>query len=253
MNVSEPLTIVEVQRRVGILRLNRPAKLNALNSELAEALSLRIAEFESDEAIDVYVIGGSTDRAFSAGADITEQVDRINDHKHREGSAFQHLLETLSAARKPVVAIIEGYCFGGGLHLAMKCDLRVCSTTARFKHTGVDLGVAMGAQLASLVGPVAAKEIVMTADVVDAEEALRVGLVNRVAAAGEAWGVGLALAHRIAANDAHALRSVKRIIDLAAATPDASALERLLHNEFKASRRYASTFRAGVAGRVRDI
>jgi enoyl-CoA hydratase/carnithine racemase len=252
MSVSTGLAIVEVDGPVGILRLNRPEKLNALNAELAMGLADGIEAFEADDAIHVLVIGGSTGRAFSAGADINEQVAQI-EAGAESGGAYRRLMAVGGSARKPVVAAIEGYCYGGGLHLAMCCDIRVCSTTATFKHTGVELGVAMGARLTGLIGPVAAKEIVMTADVIDADEALRVGLVSRVVAAGETWTTAIAIARRIAGNDPDAVCAVKRIVDLAAATPQASSLERILQLEFKASRKYSTDFKTGLRTRLDDV
>ncbi|MEE8419277.1 MAG: enoyl-CoA hydratase-related protein [Dehalococcoidales bacterium] len=169
---------------IGIVTINRPKQLNTLNAEVFGELYELFGEIENDSEIRVVILTGAGDRAFAAGVDILEMRDKdslsIKEFiiiARRSGDRIYNL-------NKPVIAAINGFAFGGGNELALACDLRIASENARFGQQEINLGLIPGGgaipRLTQLVGLARAKEIVYTGDVIDAETALRIGLVNKV-------------------------------------------------------------------------
>ena len=204
------------------MTLNRPQKLNALSSELVNQLERALQELDREDDIGAIVITGAGTRAFSAGGDMAEQVAALN-----EARAFPRVSASavVHAVKKPTIAAIRGYCFGGGALLAIHCDIRIGGDDTRMKFHGASYGRAPGgAVLPRIVGDAKAKELLFTGDEVSADEALRIGLLNQVVPADEVVETALGMAERIAANSPASIRALKEIIDLA--LPVDSALER---------------------------
>jgi enoyl-CoA hydratase len=173
--------LVEAKGRVGIIRLNRPEALNALNSALMSELSAAIDAFESDAEIGCVVITGS-DKAFAAGADIKEMATRS--YMEAFMGNFAATWDAPARARKPVIAAVAGFALGGGCELAMQCDLIIAADNARFGQPEIKLGVIPGMggtqRLVRAVGKAKAMDMVLTGRMMDAPEAERAGLVARV-------------------------------------------------------------------------
>jgi enoyl-CoA hydratase len=173
--------LVETHQRVGLIRLNRPKALNALNAALMEELNLALKEFDQDNEIGAIVITGDK-RAFAAGADIKEMStsSAVEMMLQDDISAFDQIMHI----SKPVIAAVSGWCLGGGNELAMSCDMIVASESARFGQPEINIGVIPGAggtqRLTRAVGKAIAMEMVLNNRTLTAQEALEHGLVNRV-------------------------------------------------------------------------
>ena len=196
--------------------MNRPEKLNALNSDLVARLEQALQQLEADEAIGAIVITGAGDRAFSAGSHVGEfEAQRGSDGRARH-ELEERVSRRLADLPMPTIAAIEGNALGGGLELALCCDLRVASVRARLGLPEVRLAVTPGSggtqRLPMVVGPARAKELILTGRVIGAEEAGRIGLVNQVVPAGEARAASDELADEIAARGPLAVREAKRLI-----------------------------------------
>jgi enoyl-CoA hydratase len=252
MTATEPrLVLVERRGPVGIATLNRPAKHNAMSAELSRQLVQAIDDFEADDEIAVIVLTGAGERAFSAGGDMTEVRERMGPNGRRD--AGPNTSQRVRTCKKPVIAAIRGICYGGAAHLAVNCDIRICGDDARFRFVGVNYGMpACGAILPRIVGEAKAKEILFTGDVVDAREALRVGLANQVVPPAEVLDYALTMGERIAGNSQFAVRALKTIIDAALPVEDALELERELGREARESREAEARFKAAAARVVGD-
>lgn len=245
MSGSFEFIMVERRGPVGIAILNRPEKHNAMNTQLQHELVQALDDFEADEAIHAIVLTGAGERAFSAGADMTEVRDRIGPRPTREEGPS--LSERVRRCTKPVLAAIRGYCYGGGAHLAVNCDIRICGEDAKFRFVAAHYGMpSCGAILPRIVGEAKAKEILFTADVVDAREALRVGLANQVVPSAEVLDHAVAMGERIASNSPYAVRALKEIIDAALPVEEALALEGERSRELRSLEFTASRFRAAA-------
>ena len=175
---------LEKQDRLAILSINRPKALNALNSDTLMELYTAIQQIAVDDSIEVLIITGAGDKAFVAGADIAF-MQSLNAIQGREfGALGQKTFMAIEALEKPVIAAVNGFALGGGCELAMCCDFRIASTKAKFGQPEVGLGITPGfggtQRLPRLVGAGMAKQLLFTADVINAAEALRIGLVNEV-------------------------------------------------------------------------
>ena len=240
-----PYVLVERRGRVGVATLNRPAKLNAMNTQLVDELEAALRAFDADDEIGAVVITGAGERAFSAGGDMKEQVAQIDDGTIRGRRSASGVAR---AVRKPTIAAIRGYCFGGGALLAINCDLRIAATDARFKFHAAGYGqVAGGAILPRIVGVARAKELLYTGDEVDAAEALRVGLVNRVVEPVEVLETAVAMAGRIAANSPAAIAALQRVIDVALPYEQAQSEEDAASRAVRGSSDSADRFRQAAA------
>ncbi|GIW35020.1 enoyl-CoA hydratase-related protein [Meiothermus sp.] len=173
--------LVETHGRVGLVKLNRPRQLNALNTATLRELAQAVGAFEQDEAIGAMVITGN-ERAFAAGADIAEFQQTSLAELMQGLRADQY--ETLRKVRKPLIAAVSGFAYGGGCELAMLCDLIVASDTARFAQPEINLGIIPGGggtqRLTRQVGKYLAMEVILAGRVLSAWEALQHGLVNKV-------------------------------------------------------------------------
>ena len=182
--------IAETKGRVGLIRLNRPNALNALNAQLIDEMSAALDAFEADDGIGAIVITGS-DKAFAAGADIKEMQSKTYMQAYKED--FIAAWDRVARCRKPTIAAVAGFALGGGCELAMMCDIIIAADTAKFGQPEIKLGVMPGAggtqRLTRQVGKAKAMEMCLTGRMMDAAEAERVGLVSRVVpAAGSGRG-----------------------------------------------------------------
>lgn len=179
--MSESDLIVEKEPPIGLIRLNRPSVLNALSTPLMKQLSAVLKDMDSDAEIGAVVITGN-ERVFSAGADIKEMVQA----SPTEIMALDHLAfwDAVASFSKPLVAAVSGYAFGGGFELAMNCDIIIASQGAQFGQPEINVGVIPGAggtqRLSRTVGKYKAMEMILTGSPISAQEALRLGIVNRV-------------------------------------------------------------------------
>ena len=192
--------IVEIRGKVGLVTLNRPQALNALNEALIAELNDALGGFESNPEIGCTVITGS-DKAFAAGADVKEMAEKtyVESYLGRFLEGWTRIAET----RKPVVAAVSGFCLGGGLELAMMCDFIIASETARFALPEITLGIMPGAggtqRLPRYIGKAKAMDLILTGRMMDAVEAERCGLVARLVAPDRLLDEALAAASKIAA------------------------------------------------------
>lgn len=208
--------LVETHGRVGLVKLNRPKQLNALNTATLRELAQAIGAFEQDEAIGAMVITGN-ERAFAAGADIAEfQQTSLSDLM---GGLRADQYETLRKVRKPLIAAVSGFAYGGGCELAMICDLIVASDTARFAQPEINLGIIPGGggtqRLTRQVGKYLAMEVILAGRVLSAWEALQHGLVNRVVPVELYLEEALELAQTIASRAPLAARLAKDAVNRA--------------------------------------
>jgi enoyl-CoA hydratase len=212
--MSYTLILTETHGRAGLIRLNRPKALNALNRTVMEELTHALQAFDADPEIGAMVITGN-ERAFAAGADIKEMAD---------ASAVDMLLENpiggwdwVQWIKKPVIAAVSGWCLGGGNELAMSCDMIIASETAKFGQPEINLGIIPGAGgtqlLTRAVGKVIAMEMVLNNRNLSAEEARHLGLVNRVVPVEIYLDEALKLANELAARAPLAIRIGKEMVD----------------------------------------
>jgi enoyl-CoA hydratase len=236
--------LVERRGRVGLVTLNRPEKLNALSSELVNQLERVIRELDEDNDVGAIVITGAGERAFSAGGDMAEQVSALDEARvfpRVNASAVVH------EAKKPTIAAIRGYCFGGGALLAIHCDIRIGGDDARLKFHGASYGRAPGAAvLPRIVGEAKAKELLLTGDEIRAAEALRIGLLNQLVAPTDVVDVAVGMGERIAANSPAAIKALKEIIDVALPVDRALEREHEVNREIGRSADSAARFRSAA-------
>jgi enoyl-CoA hydratase len=207
--------LVEREGRVAVLTINRPDKLNALNQQVRDEMLELLAELEGDDGVGVVVITGAGDKSFIAGADIGEFAGR-SPFDQRWAMRSPRLYDVMSAFPKPVIAMINGFCLGGGCELAMSCDLRIASDKARFGQPEIKLGLIPGGggtqRLPRFVGTGQALRLILTGDMIGAEEAGRLGLVEMVVPHDELRAKTLELAGRMAAMSPLTLRVAKEAV-----------------------------------------
>ncbi|SCM82735.1 3-hydroxybutyryl-CoA dehydratase [uncultured Sporomusa sp.] len=209
--------LYQTDNGIGMITLNRPKALNALNSELLTELNGLLDEIAQDDSVKVVIITGSGDKAFVAGADIAE----MQNISPLEGRAFgkfgQAIFNKLENIPQPVIAAVNGFALGGGCELAMACDIRIASDKAKFGQPEVGLGIVPGfggtQRLPRLIGKGRAKELLYTADMINAEEAYRIGLVNRIVAAEKLLSTAKELAEKIMARAQAAVRLCKAAVN----------------------------------------
>lgn len=224
--------LIERDERVGIVTLNRPKELNALNTQLVSELADALEEFDRDEAIRCIVITGSGEKAFAAGADIKEMSDKTPVDML---AGFSDGWNRIKNIHKPLIAAVGGYALGGGCELAMTCDMIIASENARFGQPEILIGVIPGAggtqRLTRAIGKYRAMEMVLTGAQIPAQELATLGLVNRVVPKGEHLNAALDLARKIAQQAPVAARLAKESVLAAFETPLAEGLA-LEHKNF---------------------
>ena len=240
------MEMVEITREagVGIVRMQRPEKHNAFNRELATRFEAALEVLESDEEIVCAMLVG-TGAAFCAGADMNEAVEQIAENGRNDGMA--HAIGRLGRFPKVVVGCINGIAYGGGALLAATCDIRIASDDAAFRFPGAVYGLVVGgSQLPRIIGPAYAKELLFTGRVVRAEEALRIGLVNRVVAREDVEAETLALCRQIAENSPLALMATKEVVDRATEVDEGIKGEVEWNRTLRASPEHHERFRTAA-------
>lgn len=209
--------ILEKEENLAIVTINRPKALNALNSETLKDLDVVLEDLENDSNIYCVILTGAGEKAFVAGADISEMKDLSEDEGKEFGLLGNRVFRRLEKLNKPVIAAVSGFALGGGCELAMACDIRIASEKARFAQPEVGLGITPGfggtQRLARLVGEGIAKELIYTCDMVKADEALRIGLVNKVVEPEALLDEAKAMAGRIMKNAPIAVAQCKEAIN----------------------------------------
>jgi len=229
--------LVETRDRVGLITLNRPKALNALNDALMDELGQALLAFDADDAIGAIVLTGS-DRAFAAGADIAA----MSGWSYMDVYKSEYLTrnwEHIRRVRKPVIAAVAGFALGGGCELAMMCDIVIAADTARFGQPEIKLGVIPGAggtqRLPRAVGKAKAMDLCLTGRMMDAAEAERAGLVSRVVPAASVLDEALAAAALIASFSLPAVMMLKESVNRAYEAPLSEGLlfeRRVFHSLF---------------------
>jgi enoyl-CoA hydratase len=212
--MSTQAIVVETHGRVGIIRLNRPQALNALNAVLRNELLAAAEAFDADAEIGCILITGS-DKAFAAGADIKEMADQSYIDISRADYPVDY--ERLTRVRKPIIAAVAGYALGGGCELAMMCDFIIAADTARFGQPEIKLGVIPGIggtqRLTRAVGKAKAMDLILTGRMMDAAEAERSGLVARVVPAASLMNEAMKAAETIAAMSLPSVLAAKEAVN----------------------------------------
>lgn len=207
---------IAIEDRIALVTISRPEALNALNVETMKELDCLFSMLEQETEIDVVVITGEGDRSFVAGADIKEMAEMDTLEGRKWGMYGQSVLQRLEDMPHVVIAAVNGFALGGGCELALACDFRYAADNAKFGQPEVKWGICAGfggtQRLVRAVGPGMAKELLYTADFIDAQEALRIGLVNRVLPQTELLPAVMEVAKRIQANSHHAVQFTKRVI-----------------------------------------
>lgn len=204
----------EIRKGVAIVVINRPEALNALNTLFFEEMDLLISQLAQDQSIRVMILTGEG-KAFVAGADISEMVDKNADEGSAFGSRGQHTFRSLELLPFPVIAAINGFALGGGLELAMACDIRIASAKAKFGQPEVNLGLTPGfagtQRLPRLVGLGNALYLLTSAEMIDASTALRMGLIQQIIEPDHLLDEAFKLAETIAKKGPQAVRKVKML------------------------------------------
>lgn len=224
---ESPVLVEKREDHVAVVTLNRPGKLNALNAEVRRLLRETFDRLEHDDDVRAVVIHGVGDKAFVAGADITEFAARTPEEQ-RDVYAQRRIYETVADFPKPVICAIHGFCIGGGSELALACDIRVADRTARISQAEIRIGLIPGGggtqRLARLVGRGWATIISLTGDFVEADEAHRIGYIDILVDEGEHVQRALELAGRMTRWSPVSLRLAKDAIRAAYEKPLAEGL-----------------------------
>ena len=229
--------LVERRGAVGIVTLNRPQALNALNAALISELAAALDDFEGDAAIGAIVLTGS-DKAFAAGADVKEMAGKTYPEIYLEDFITRGW-ERVGQCRKPVIAAVAGFALGGGCEIAMMCDIVVAADTARFGQPEIQLGTMPGAggtqRLARFVGKAKAMDLCLTGRMMDAAEAERAGLVSRIVPAADLLAAAVEIGERISRMSRPIAMMVKELVNRAYETSLAEGVRferRLFHATF---------------------
>jgi enoyl-CoA hydratase len=228
--------IVETRDAVGIITLNRPKALNALNAQLIDELNYALSEYEENVPIGCVIIAGS-DKAFAAGADIREMKDKSFTDVYLGN--FLSAWDRVSEFRKPMIAAVSGYCLGGGCELALMCDFIIAADTAKFGLPEITLGIIPGSggtqRLSRSIGKAKAMEMILTGRLMEAAEAERCGLVSRIVASEKLLDEAVETAAKIATFSQPVVMMAKEAVNRAFETSLAEGLRferRLMHSMF---------------------
>jgi enoyl-CoA hydratase len=209
---------VEKRNGVAILTINRPDKLNALNSAVHAEGVAALDELRNDAEVRVLVITGAGEKSFIAGADISEFAGK-SPVEQRSTFYERSLFNSLDSFPKPVIAMVNGFCLGGGNELALACDIRICTPNAKFSQPEINLGIMPGGggtqRLTRLIGEGRSMEMILTGDMIDAETAHKFGLVNHVYNADELEAKTMEMANKIAEKAPIALQLCKEAVKFA--------------------------------------
>ena len=231
------LILSEKKGRVGVVQLNRPKQMNALNAQVMQELAKALYAFDADEGVGAIVITGN-DKAFAAGADIAA----MKDYSYMDAYKSNYITrdwEHLRNIRKPVIAAVAGYALGGGCELAMMCDLAIAAENARFGQPEINLGIMPGSggtqRLPRFTSKAIAMDVCLTGRMLDAQEALHAGLVSRVVPAAKLMEEAIAVAERIAGYSLPVVMMIKESINRAYETTLAEGVlfeRRVFHSQF---------------------
>lgn len=230
---------------VAIVRLNRPEKRNAVNRAVHIALTEMLQDLEADGEIHAIVLTGAGDVAFCAGADMTERVAELDGG---EETPVPDGFNAPALCTKPIIAAINGFCYGGGTRLALNCDFRIGSPNAKFRFVGTSYGLVVSAtQLAWLAGPAVAKELLFTTRVVESDEAAKLGLLNHIYPLEELIPQAVALGKQIAGNSPVAIAWAKKVVNAATTVLEGIEMEKEADAATRGSQDQAARFREAAA------
>jgi enoyl-CoA hydratase len=219
MSQSYETLLLERRGRIAIITINRPEKRNALNIKTREEGAAVLEELRRDESVGVVVITGAGDKAFIAGADIAEFADRTA-ISQRAVMVGRSLFTAFDTFPKPIIAMINGYCLGGGCEVALACDIRIASENASFGQPEINLGIIPGGggtqRLTRLVGEGKAMEMILTGEIIDARTAFAIGLVNHVVPLDQLEAKTMEIANRIAEKGPISVNLAKEAVKIAA-------------------------------------
>ncbi len=225
--------LVEKDNGVAVITLNRPP-MNPLNGQVFRELDQAADELQADPAIKAVIITGKGDKAFAAGADITEMVNLTAVEAYSFCQVSRIALEKIENLGKPVIAAVNGMALGGGTELALACDFRIASSTAKFGQPEINLGIIPGAggtqRLSRLIGAAKAKELIFLGDIIDAESAGNLGLVNKVVPPENLLDEARKLAGKLASKPAVAMKMAKASINTGLNLDITSALKLEIQN-----------------------
>jgi enoyl-CoA hydratase len=222
--------LLEVADRVAVVTVNRPEKLNALNEAAKRELAEVFGFLRTDASVDAVIVTGAGEKAFVAGTDIRELQPLDRDGATKFAAGGQEVFDLVEGLGKPVIAAVNGFALGGGCELALACHIRVAADSAKFGQPEVSLGVIPGyggtQRLPRAVGRARAMEMILTGGMIDAAEALRIGLINAVVPKGEVLQAARAMASLITSKSQPAVRLALKAVLLSQDTALADGLQR---------------------------
>ena len=210
--------LVEIKEKTAVVKINRPDKLNALNAVTMEELKNVFTELNSNEDVYVIILTGSGEKAFVAGADISE-LNKLNMISGKEFSENgQEIFNVIENSTKPVIAAVNGFALGGGCEIALACHIRLASENAKFGQPEVNLGIIPGyggtQRLTRLINSGRAAEYILSGDMIDANEAYRIGLVNHVYSQNELMAKAFEMAQKIISKGQNAVRAAIKAVNI---------------------------------------
>ena len=226
------LITTQIDGPIFVVKLDRPEKHNALNTQIRVELVQALESVRYNDEVRAVVLWGGTE-VFAAGADLEEMITRTPMQAMRQINNMPDMTETLASLRQPTIAAVSGLALGGGMELSMAADLRIASSTAQFGQTEINVGLIPGAggtqRLARYVGMTKAKEMVLLGERIDAHEAFRLGLVNKVVPPERLFDEAMSWARKLAAKPVNAMRMAKLVMDrgYSADLPQALTMELL--------------------------
>lgn len=252
--MSEPAVLTKREGAIYRIAINRPKSLNALNSQVLEALDRAFAAAVDDRSIRAIVLEGEGDRAFIAGADIGEMSNLTPPQAEAFSNRIRKVYATMRACEQPIVAAIDGFCLGGGVEIAIVCDYRIASDRSRFGLPEVTLGIFPGAggvaRLAKLISPVVAKRLCMTGEIVDAETALRLHLVDALVPSSEFPAAVAVCLDKFAAMSPRGLARIKEMFNTLIEDEAANLMELMAFGQCFATKDQREGMAAFVEKRV---